>query len=191
MLFWGYTVHKKQGLALEKVDISFDLVKQRSFNYRQMYVVLSRVASLDNLYLIGSTTLSANKADSRAIHECQRLRNERQLPTLTTSCTSGNSLKIALLNIRSLNNPRVEISKNSRLLQTDILCLTEIHVMPEQDTTGPNCLDQFHFYHNKSTDKFESLAFAYTKSLDVVSHHQVHGKSFFFFQKINIYGSPT
>ena len=53
MLVWGCTVHKVQGLALEKVVISFDLVKQRSFNYEQMYVVLSRVTSLDNLYLIG------------------------------------------------------------------------------------------------------------------------------------------
>ena len=54
-------MHKVQGLTVEKVVISFDLVKQQSFNYGQMYVALSRVASLDNLYLIGSFTLSAIK----------------------------------------------------------------------------------------------------------------------------------
>ena len=61
MLAWGCTVHKVQGLTVEEVVISFDLVKQQSFNYGQMYVALSRVASIDNLYLIGSFTLSAIK----------------------------------------------------------------------------------------------------------------------------------
>ena len=69
MLARGCSVHKVQGLTLEKVVISFDLVKQRSFNYRQMYVALSRVTSLDSLYLIGSFTLSIINADPRAIHE--------------------------------------------------------------------------------------------------------------------------
>ena len=51
--------------------------------------------------------------------------------------------------------------------------------MPEQNITGTNCLDQLHFYHNNSTDKFESVAFAYTNSVDVVSHHQIPEKYFF------------
>ena len=126
MLAWGCAVPKVQGLTLEKVVISFDLVKQRSFNYGQVYVALSRVTSLDNLYLIGSFTLSVIEADPRAIHEYQRLQNERQLPS---SCTSVNSLKIALLNTRSLNKHRVEFSKGSRLQRTDILFLTETHVI--------------------------------------------------------------
>ena len=143
MLAWGCKLHKEQGLTLEKVVISFDLVKQQSFNYGQMYVALSRVTSLDNFYLIGSFTLSAIKADPRAIHEYQRLRKERQLSILTTSCTSGNSLRIALLNTRLLNKHSVDISKDNRLLQTDILCLTNTYVMPDQGITGTDCLDQF------------------------------------------------
>ena len=142
-------MHKVQELTVEKLVISFDLVKQRSFNYGQMYVALSRVTSLDNLYLIVPFTLLAIKADPRAIHEYQKLRNERQLSTLTASYTSGNSSKIALLNTRSLNKHGGDISNNNRLLQTDILCLTEGHVMPKQDISGTNCMDQFHFYHKK------------------------------------------
>ena len=118
-----------------------------------MYVALIRVTSSDNFYLIGSFTLSAIKADPRAIYEYQRLRNERQLSTLTTSYTSGNSSKTALLNTRSLNKHGVDISKDKRLPET------------EQDITGTNCLDQFQFYHNKSTDKFESLVFACTNTV--------------------------
>ena len=129
-------------------------------------------------------TLPAIKVDPRVIHEYKRLRNERQLSTLTTSCTLGNSLKISLLNTRSLNRHGVDISKDNRSIQTDVLCLTETHVMPEKDITGTNCLDQCHFYHNKSTDKFERLAFAYRNSVDVVSHHQIPRKSFFSFRQL-------
>ena len=131
MLAWGCTVHKVQGLTLEIVVISFEVVEQQSFNYRQMYVALSRVTPLDNLYLIGSFTISAIMADPRANHEYQRLRNEKQLSTLTTSCTSGNSLKIALLNTRPLNKHGADISKDNRLLQTDILYLTDTRVIPD------------------------------------------------------------
>ena len=53
-----------------------------------------------------------------------------------------------------------------------------------QDITGTNCSDQFHFYHNKSKDKFENPAFACTNSVHVVSHHQIPGKSIFSFRKL-------
>ena len=44
-LSWACTVHKVQGLSLNKIVISFDLLKQKSFNSGQMYVALSRVTS--------------------------------------------------------------------------------------------------------------------------------------------------
>ena len=54
MLAWACTVHKVQGLSLHKVVISFELVKQRSFNNGQMYVALSRVTSFIGLFLTGA-----------------------------------------------------------------------------------------------------------------------------------------
>ena len=49
MLAWGCTVYKGQGLTLEEVVISFDLIRQKNFNYGQMYAALSRVTSLNGL----------------------------------------------------------------------------------------------------------------------------------------------
>ena len=43
------TVHKVQGLTLNKIVISFELFKKRSFNYGQIYVALSRATSLQGL----------------------------------------------------------------------------------------------------------------------------------------------
>ena len=46
------TVHKVQGLTLDKVVISFELFKQRAFNYGQIYVALSRSRSMNGLHTL-------------------------------------------------------------------------------------------------------------------------------------------
>ena len=53
MLIWVCTVLKVQGLSLPKIVVSFDLHRQRNFNYGKIYVALSRVTSLDDLYIVG------------------------------------------------------------------------------------------------------------------------------------------
>ena len=62
-----------QGLTLEEVVISFDLIRQKNFNYGQMYVALSGVTSLNGLYLIGELNMSYIRADLRAIYEYHRI----------------------------------------------------------------------------------------------------------------------
>ena len=47
--------------------VSFDLFKQKNFNYEQMYVALSRVRSLYGQTFIAKTI----KADPIAIQECE------------------------------------------------------------------------------------------------------------------------
>ena len=56
-LSWACTVHKVQGLSLEKALISFDLIKQRKFNYGQMYVALSRVYNQSRKFIFTLTSL--------------------------------------------------------------------------------------------------------------------------------------
>ena len=53
VLSWACTVHKVHGLSLTSAVVSFNLEKQRSVNEGQMYVALSGVTSIDNLFLIG------------------------------------------------------------------------------------------------------------------------------------------
>ena len=58
-MVWACTFHKVQGLSLPKRVISFDLHRQRSFSYGQIYVALSRVASLEALNITGSVSTDA------------------------------------------------------------------------------------------------------------------------------------
>jgi len=74
-LAWACTVHKVQGLTLNRIVISFELFKQRSFNYGQIYVALSRATSLQGLYVLGKLEHKHIKADPKVIEEYERLRS--------------------------------------------------------------------------------------------------------------------
>ena len=76
MLSWACTVRKVKGLSLDKAVVSFNLLKQRSFNNGQMYVALSRVTSLNGLFLTGEFRSMAIKSDPRATQEYERMRRE-------------------------------------------------------------------------------------------------------------------
>ena len=75
-LAWACTVHKVQGLTLDKVVFSFELFKQRQFNCAQVYVALSRVKSLSQLYLVGDINSAGIRADARVGEEYERLRSQ-------------------------------------------------------------------------------------------------------------------
>ena len=79
MLAWACTVHKVQGKQFKEIVISFNLFKQR--NNGQMYVALSRVTSLDGLYLTGEYNASAIKADPRATIEYNNMRENYAMKT--------------------------------------------------------------------------------------------------------------
>ena len=131
MLSWACTSHKVQGLSLGSAVVSFDLFKQKSFNYGQMYVTLSRVRSLSELTLTGTFTETAIKADPRAFQEYERLRLESPLLSQTFSFVSCDSLTINLLNVRSLYKHSIDIACDQRLLECDLLCFTETQVLIE------------------------------------------------------------
>jgi len=69
MLSYACTVHEFRGLTLDRVVISFNLEKQRSFYPGQMYVAMSRVKTIECLLFTGNYTALAfignNKVQSR------------------------------------------------------------------------------------------------------------------------------
>ena len=162
MLAWACTVHQVQGLSLIKV-VSFDLLKQKQFNCGQMYVALSRVTSLDGLFLIGEYKSSAIRAGPRVSLEYGCMQNER-----------------------SIEEPRY-INKDPILLETDILCLTETQLLPDQNTDKIcNNLDQltkFEFVHKKYPDKFQSLSVGFKNQIEIFQHEQYPGCVVYNFKK--------
>ena len=102
-LAWACTVHKVQGLTIDKIVFSFELYRQKWFSFGQVYVVLSRVKTLEQLFLTGEFNAKHIRADPRAHEEYERLRSPSLRPVLEdVPHTTGNdnSIVITLLNIR-------------------------------------------------------------------------------------------
>ena len=75
-LAWACTAHKVQGLTLPNIVFSFKLNKQRYFNNGQVYVALSRVRTINNLFIDGDILDSSVRADISTLNEYKRLRLE-------------------------------------------------------------------------------------------------------------------
>ena len=60
-------IHKVQGLSLMSAVFNLDLENQKSFNEGQMYVALSRVTKIDNLFLIGKYSPNVLKVNENAV----------------------------------------------------------------------------------------------------------------------------
>ena len=162
-LAWACTVHKVQGLTLNKIVISFELFKQRSFNYGQIYVALSRATSLQGLYVLGKLEHKHIKADPRVIEEYERLRNTSLLEQNPNFEVKENDLTIpiVLLNIRSLRKHSIDIKFDAKIFNCDMLLLTETQLTPFdsdndiQDHLYPFILNR----QDNSDDRYSSLAF--------------------------------
>ena len=115
------TVHKVQGLSLTEGVAIFVFESQKSFNQGQIYVALSRITSINELYLIGKYTTAALKVNESAKKEYEKLRTE-------------SSSTISLLNTRSFKTHFRDILLEKHLLDNDISCLTETQLKINVDT---------------------------------------------------------
>lgn len=125
MLAWACTVHKVQSQSHKKAVMSFDLVKQRSFNPGQMYVALSRVTSLNGLYLLGNLNKKAIKVDHTVTEEYQQLKENYQLKPLELISSNLDKFVITVFNTRSLKKHASDIASTRSLMESDLLCITE------------------------------------------------------------------
>ena len=145
-LAWACTVHKVQGLTLDEVVLSTELVKQRSFNYGQIYVALSRATSLNGLYILGKVESKHIKTNPKVLSEYQRL-NDSLVSDENVLHDSCNVFTISLLNVRSLRKHSIDIKHDSKLFNSDVLAFTESQLLPQEcDTDIVNDLCLFTLY---------------------------------------------
>ena len=162
-LAWACTVHKVQGLTLNRIVISFELFKQRSFNYGQIYVALSRATSLQGLYVLGKLEHKHIKADPKVIEEYERLQSTSVLEENDNIQIQEDDsvIPIALLNIRSLRKHSIDIKLDTKIFNCDMLLLTETQLTPSdsnndmQDHLYPFILNR----QDNSDNRYSSLAF--------------------------------
>ena len=113
---------------------SFELYKQKQFNYGQVYVALSRVKSLEQLYIIGEIDPKHIRADPRVHKEYERLRSrdlQACIPDIITSC-AADTISFTLLNVRSLRKHCTDLRFDLGITCCDVLALTETHLKPSE-----------------------------------------------------------
>ena len=152
-----------------------------------MYVALSRVRSINGMFLTGEFKSAAIKSDIRALQEYERMRKESPIDSIhNDNVLSSDSLTFTLLNTRSLSRHAIDIAHDPQLLNTDILCLTETQLMPDQSTNDiAETLHPFKFIHNKCNDKFQSLSFCYKSHVEISQYHHSIGLSLIEFKKVS------
>ena len=175
-LAWACKIHKVQGLTLKNVVISFNLNRQRSFNYGQVYVALSRSTSLQGLHIFGEINTKHVKADPRVHSEYDRLRGfiVEDIEHITYSnkqkIQDNNSVvTLCLLNIRSLRKHSSDVKCDVNLLKSDFLAFTETQLLPgDNDSDIIDNLTPFALYrYDHNSDKYSSLAICIKKNIHV------------------------
>ena len=108
-LAWACTVHKVQGLTLDKIVISFELEKQRFFNYGQVYVAISRSTTLRAIHILGQINHRHVRTNPRVHEEYKRLRSTCTAVEPPVQTALNRQMSITLLNVRSLKKHSLDI----------------------------------------------------------------------------------
>ena len=105
-------------------------------------------------------------------------------PLFNANTISDATLTVTLLNTRSLHRHAIDISHDQILRNTDVLCLTETQLLPNQHTnTISEILNDFNYLHNNSNDKYESISFCCRPHVEIVNHRYSAGISIIEFRK--------
>ena len=158
MLAWTCTVLKVQGLSLTQIVGSFQLLKQRQFNYGQICVALSRVTTLEGLYILGPFLDDSIRGNPLALVKYSGMRTESILSVEVVEDTHQESLIVILLNVRSLHKHVTDLALDERLKKSEIICLTETQLIPNSDIPEIATLQGFEVAYNNNQDRFESTA---------------------------------
>ena len=125
ILAWGLTIHKAQGLTVDKVVLDMD----GRFSAGQAYVGISRVRSLEGLFI---TNFDKRKIRHQPafLTEMERLRGHTPQscdPRVQIRSFDGMSI-IACLNVRGLRSKLLDLLHDDIVQKAQVLVLTETHL---------------------------------------------------------------
>ena len=145
------TAHKIQGQTIKKPKkVVVDLMSV--FQAAMAYVMLSRVESIEQLYILETFDESKIYANQQAIKEFERMNSMsvNKRPTVWNS-VSEEKIRISVLNCGSLRTKKDHIEADPVLMLSDVICLTETWLWQDEDTSqfDINSYDVHHNSHGK------------------------------------------
>lgn len=120
------TIHKSQGQTYESVCVTLSAGKKRIPVTRPMlYVALSRVTKLSNLYIIGEFRPPALKEDDPVMNEISNLQNNKLLKLCYNSLDEKRGTVIGYHNVTSFLKYRYHLINDTWYSKCDFLILSE------------------------------------------------------------------
>ena len=89
-----------------------------------MYVALSRVTSLEGLFLIGKYRSNAVSVDQKAKQEYEYLREHQSLNLDTEGYVPDKTFSFVVCNVRSLQKHFIDLSGDKTLVTCDLILCT-------------------------------------------------------------------
>ena len=127
------TIHKSQGQTYEKVCI--DLSKSHHFQTSLLYVALSRVKSLNDLFIIGEfKPPKKNQVSCFVNNEMNRLRKNKYLKLSYIDNVDSTKFKILYHNVRSLHKNISHILTDKWYHQFELLIFSETQTISSDET---------------------------------------------------------
>ena len=133
-LCFATTAHKFQGQTVVKPrKIAVDL--KTVFAAAQTYVMLSRVQSIEQLFILNCLDKDKFYADGKALEELDRL-NNKSINNNPPPWEQNNKsfLKIFSLNCQSLQGKISHIQNDKIVIMSDVICLSETWLLSDENT---------------------------------------------------------
>ena len=147
---------------------------------------------MNKMYLIGSYNKASLKVNESAKKRYERLRSEGLFKSQSHLAVTETSITITLLNTRSLKLHVLDIAMDDRLLDNDILCLTETQCEAGSDTSIiESALQKKYTMHfNNSDNKFKSIAYGLSNDVEILAKEDFNGISIFNIRKQHFSNNP-
>ncbi|XP_060776102.1 uncharacterized protein LOC132885442 [Neoarius graeffei] len=164
-LAWAVTVHKCQGLTVERAVVSL----KKIFAPGQAYVALSRVKNLDGLIIeeFKESAIFCDEKVESAMQSMPKFSYRRSiLSDVNTVC------RIALHNVQSLKAHVKDLQAHNVLMKADCICLTETWL--NGDPGDKPQLPAYNFDHNPRVSCYDDSEpiFAGPSSYDIAVFRQ-------------------
>ena len=147
------TGHKVQGQSIpvpNKVVMDLD----STFQCAQSYVMLSRIQTIDQLFILNNFDKSKLHHSEKSLQESLRLQKASiNLNPTSWEKKEKDTFKIAMLNCSGLRAHILDIKADTQLLQADIIHLVETSIEQDSPTKDLELEGYISYFHNISKGK--------------------------------------